>query len=144
MYLQHAGLNRTLTLAGLILAGTLLGFYWQRMADSGQLQMQKIALTCVLAIASYLIAFLVGEALRIHGSLWVVATLIGSILSAFSIQVAKLIINARDPFSPSFLEQLDVIALGFLACAIFFSVMSFAILAAIHLVRRLFERFSFS
>ena len=144
MSLQHTDLNRTLTLTGMILAGTFLGFYWQRMADSGQLQMQKIALTCVLTVASYLIALFVLETLKIRrGSLWVLATLIGSVLSAFNIQVAKfLIANARDPFSPSFLEQLDLIAFGFLACAIFFSVISLAIVAAIHLLRRSFERFS--
>lgn len=147
MSLQQTGLNRTLTLTGMILGGTFLGFYWQRMADSGQLQMPKIALTCVLTVASsYLIALLVVETLKIRrGSLWVLATLIGSVLSAFNIQVAKfLIVNARDPFSPSFLEQLDLIAFGFLVCAIFFSVISLAIVAAIHLLKRSFEGFSSS
>lgn len=146
MPFQHTGLNRTLTLAGVILAGLFLGFYWQRMADSGQLQMPRIALTCALTVASYLIALLILETLKIRrDSIWILAALIGSVLSAFNIQVTKfLIVNAQDPFSPSFLEQLDSIAFGFFACAIFFSVISLAILAAIHLLRRSFERLSSS
>lgn len=143
MSLQHTGASTSLTLTGMILAGTFLGFYWQRMADSGQLQMSNIVLTCALTVASYLIALLVVETLKIRrGSLWVLATLIGSVLSAFNVQVAKfLIVNARDPFSPSFLEQLDRIAFGFVVCALFFSVISIATVAALHLLRRSFERF---
>lgn len=145
MSLPRTGLDRTLTLAGLIISGTLLGFYWQRLGDSGQLEMQKILLTCALTVGSYLVGFLIGEALRIRpGLLWVVASLIGSVLSAFNIQVKFLIINAWNPFSPPFLAQFDSIAFGFLVCAVFFSVGSLAILAAIHLLRRLFQRLSFS
>ena len=143
MVLLHTNLNRTVSLVGIILAGTLLGFQWQRMADSGQLQMPKIMLTCLLTVGSYLLAFFLVERLkkRREGSRWVLASLIGSVLSAFNIQVVKfLIVNAQDPFSPPFLGQIDLIASGFLICALFFSAISLLIMATIHLMRRSLER----
>lgn len=143
MVLLHTNLNRTVSLVGIILAGTLLGFQWQRMADSGQLQMPKIMLTCLLTVGSYLLAFFLVERLkkRREGSRWVLASLVGSVLSAFNIQVVKfLIVNAQDPFSPSFFEQIDLIASGFLTCALFFSVISLLIVATIHLMGRSLER----
>lgn|GEM_PF-5815015 len=139
MFLLQTSLKRTLTLVGIILAGTLLGFHWQRMADSGQLQMPKIILTCLLTVGSYLLALFVVERLKIRreSSLWVLSSLVGSVLSAFNIQVVKfLIVNAQDPFSPTFLEQIDSIAFGFLTCAAFFSVLSLLIVATIHLMGR--------
>lgn len=143
MVFLQTSLNRTLTLVGIILAGTLLGFYWQRMADSGQLQMPKIIITCLLTVGSYLLAFFIVERLkkRREGSRWVLSSLVGSVLSAFNIQVVKLsIVNAQDPFSPSFLEQIDSIAFGFLICAVFFSVISLLIVATIHLMGRSLAR----
>ena len=143
MFLLQTSLNRTLSLVGIILAGTLLGFYWQRMADSGQLQMPKIILTCLLAVGSYLLAFFVVEKFKKRRGVspWVLSTLIGSILSAFNIQVVKfLIVNAQDPFSPSLLEQIYFIASGFLVCAVIFSVISLLIVATIHLMGRSLER----
>ena len=144
MALLQTNTNRTVSLVGIILAGTLLGFEWQRMADSGQLQMPKIMLTCLLTVGSYLLAFFVVERLkkRREGSRWVLASLIGSVLGAFNIQVVKfLIVNAQDPFSPPFLEQIDLIASGFLICALFFSVISLLIVATIHLMGHSLERF---
>ncbi len=78
---------------------------------------------------------------RPGGSPWVLSSLIGSVLSAFNIQVVKfVIVNAQDPFSPSFLEQIDFIASGFLTCAVIFSVISLLIVATIHLMGRSLER----
>jgi hypothetical protein len=84
-----------------------------------------------------LLAFFVVERLKIRGALWILSSFIGSVLSAFNIKVVKfLIVNAQDPFSPSFLEQLDSIAFGFLVCAVFFSVISLLIVATIQLIGR--------
>lgn len=143
MFFQHTKVGRTLTLSGLILSGTLLGFYWQRMADSGDVQMPKIMQTCVISVGSYLLAFLVVETFKIHrdGWHWVLSSFIGSVFCAFNIKVIRfLIANAQDPFSPSFLEQLDLIAFGFLTCAVFFSAISLLIVATIHLLGRSLER----
>ena len=143
MFFQHTKISRTLSLWGMILSGTLLGFYWQRMADSGDLRMPKIMLTCAFSVGSYLIAFFVVERLKIRreGPHWVLSSFIGSLLSAFNIKVVGfLIANKQDPFSPSFLEQLDLIAFGFLACAVFFSAISLLIVATIHLFGRSLER----
>jgi hypothetical protein len=136
-------LNRNLSLVGIILAATLSGFYWQRMADSGELQLPKIILTCVLTVSSYLLAFLVVERFKIgrDSLLWVLSSLIGSVLSAFNIKVVKfLIVNAQDPFSPPFMEQIGLIALGFLTCSVFFSVISLLIVPTIHLLGRSLQR----
>jgi hypothetical protein len=143
MFLLQTSLNRTLSLVGIMLAATLSGFYWQRMADSGQLQMPKIILNCLLTVSSYLLAFLVVERFKIgrESLLWVVSCLIGSVLSAFNIKIVKfLIVNAQDQFSPSFLEQIDLIAFGFLGCAVFFSVISLLIVATLHLMGGSLER----
>jgi hypothetical protein len=143
MFFHHISVSRTLSLSGMILSGTLLGFYWQRMADSGDLQMPKILLTCAISVGSYLIAFFVVETFKIQrdGWQWVLSSFIGSVLSAFNIKVVRfLIVNAQDPFSPSFLEQLDLVAFGFLACAVFFSAISLLIVATIHLLGRSLER----
>ena len=139
MFLLQTSLNRTLTLVGIVLAGTFLGFHWQRLADSGQLQMPQIILTCSLAVGSYLLAFFVIERFkkRREGSSWVLSSLVGSVLSAFNIQIVKWsIVNARNPYSPSFLEQIDEIAFGFLLCAVVFSVLSLLIVATIQLMGR--------
>jgi hypothetical protein len=144
MFFQHASVSRTLTLSGMILSGTLLGFHWQRVADSGDLQMPKIMLTCAISAGSYLIAFLVVEKFKIRreGWHWVLSSFIGSVFSAFNIKVVKfLIANAQHPYAPSFLEQLDLIAFGFLVCAVFFSALSLLIVATIHLLGRSLERF---
>ncbi len=143
MFFQHTSVSRTLSLSGMILSGTLLGFYWQRMADSGDLQTPKILLTCALSVASYLIAFFVVETFKIprEGWQWVLSSFIGSVFSALNIKVVRfLIANAQDPYSPSFLEQLDRIAFGFLICALFFSAFSLLIVATIHLLGRSLER----
>jgi hypothetical protein len=127
----------------MIISGTLLGFYWQRMADSGDLQVPKIMLTCAISVGSYLIAFLVVETFKIRRESWhwVLSSFMGSVVSAFNIKVVRfLIANAQDPFSPSFLEQLDLIAFGFLACAEFFFAISLLIVATIHLLARSVER----
>ena len=139
----RTSLNRNLSLVGIILAAMLSGFYWQRMADSGELQLSKIILTCVLTVSSYLLAFLVVDRFKIGRQrlLWVVSCLIGSVLSAFNIKVVKfLILNAQDPFSPSFMKQIGLIAFGFLGCAVFFSVISLLIVPTIHLMGRSFQR----
>ena len=143
MSFQHPSVSRTLFLSGLVLSGTLLGFYWQRMADSGDLQAPKILLTCAISVGSYVIAFFVVETFKIRREhwQWVLASFIGSVFSAFNIKVVRfLITNAQDPYSPSFLEQLDEIASGFLACAVFFSVTSLLIVATIYLLGRSLER----
>lgn len=105
MFSQHTMISRTLSLSGMILSGLLLGFYWQRMADSGELLIPKIMVTCALSAGSYLAAFLVVETLKMRreGTSWIISCLIGSILSAFNIKVVLfLIANQQDPFSPSF------------------------------------------
>jgi hypothetical protein len=143
MFFQHTSISRTFSLSGMILSGTLLGFYWQRIADSGDLQMPKILLTCAISVGSYLIAFFVVESFKIRreGWQWVLASFIGSVFSAFNIRVVRfLIANAQDPYSPSFLEQLDLIVFGFLACALFFSAISLLIVTTIQLVGRSLER----
>jgi hypothetical protein len=72
-----------------------------------------------------------------QGSLWALYSLVGSVLSAFNIQIVKFsIVNAQYPFSASFIQQIDSMAFGFVTCATFFSVISLLIVATIHLMGR--------
>lgn len=141
---RHDTYNKALSLAGLIISGILLGYYWQKLGDSGQIHISKIVLTCTISAGSYLIAFLVIELLgkaRRHSSHWLVYAIAGSALSAFNIKVVKYLIENRHyRYSPPLYEELFDIALGFLATAVIYMIVAIIIMATIHLLGRQLER----
>lgn len=145
MILSHDRYIKALSLAGMTISGTLLGFYWQRMADSGRLQVWKIIITCVVSAGSYLIAFFVIETFgrSRRGSHWVVPAIAGSVLSAFNIKVVKFMIeNAQDQYSSVF-GELYQIGVGFLITSVVFVVVAIIIIAAFHFLgRRLVRMFA--
>ena len=140
---RHYTYNKALSLAGLIISGILLGYYWQKLADSGQIHIPKIVLTCTTSVGSYLIAFLVIELLgkarqRSH---WLIYASLGSVLSAFNIKVVRFLIeNIHDRYLPPLYEELIDIAPGFLGTAIIYTIVTIIIMATIHLLGRQLER----
>lgn len=130
-------------MAGLIISGILLGYYWQKLADSGQIKIWNIVLTCAISVGSYLIAFFVIELLgkARHSSHWLVYAIAGSALSAFNIKVVKyLIVNRHDQFSPPLYERVFDITPGFLATAVVYVIVAIIIMATVHLLGRQLER----
>lgn len=139
----HDARSKALSLAGLIISGLFLGYYWQKLADSGQIHIPKIVLTCTISAGSYLIAFLVIELLgkTRRSSHWLVYATAGSALSAFNIKVVKYIIeNMHDRYSPPLHEKLLEIVPGFLATAVIYLIVTIIIMATIHLLGRQLER----
>ena len=140
---RHDTYNKALSLAGLIISGILLGYYWQKLGDSGQIHIPKIVLTCTISAGSYLIAFSVIELLgkTRHSSHWLVYAFAGSALSAFNIKVVKYMIeNMHDRYSPPLYQELFEIAPGFLATAVIYLIVTIIIMATIHFLGRQLER----
>ena len=136
-------LVKAISLFGMILSGVLLGYSWQRIADSGQVQFRRIAFTCLISVGSNLIAFLLVES-RIRtgqASGWLLAATVGAVLSAFNIKVVKSVIeSANDPYSPSVLGQFYQIGLGFLFAAVTYVVVTIMVISAIQFVARQLAR----
>lgn len=140
---RHDTYNKALSLAGLSISGILLGYYWQKLGDSGQIHIPKMVLTCTISVSSYLIAFLVIELLgkTRHGSHWLVYAAAGSALSAFNIKVVKYMIeNMHDRYSPPLPDQIIDIGVGFLASAIIYLIVTIIMMATIHFLGRQLER----
>jgi hypothetical protein len=142
MILRHDKYVKVLSLLGLAVSGTLLGFYCQKLADSGQLQSRKIFLACVVSAGSYLVAFFVIETLgrSRRGSHWVVSTIAGSVLSAFNLKVVKFMVaNTLDQYSSVF-EEIYEIGVRFLIAAVIFVVVAIIIIGVIQFLGRRLER----
>jgi uncharacterized membrane protein len=140
---RHDTYNKALSLAGLIISGILLGYYQQKLGDSGQIHIPKIVLTCTISAGSYLIAFLAIELLgkTRHSSHWLVYATAGSALSAFNIRVVKYLIeNMHDRYSPPLYEELLDIAQRFLGSTVIYLIVTIIIMATIHFVGRQLER----
>lgn len=147
---RHDTYNKALSLAGLIISGILLGYYQQKLGDSGQILIPNIVLTCTISAGSYVIAFLVIELLRKarHSSHWIVYAAAGSALSAFNIRVVKYLIDnmkyliehMHNQDSPPLYEHLFDIGVGFLATAVIYLIVTIIIMATIHLLGRQLER----
>lgn len=130
---------KVISLVGMILSGVLLGYSWQRIADSGQFQFRRIALTCLISVGSYLFAYLLVErrirAGRTTG--WLLAAIIGSLLSAFNVKVVKFVIeSAHDPYLPSVSEMIYRVGLGFLFSALAYVVVTIIVLSTMHFLAR--------
>jgi ABC-type Fe3+-siderophore transport system permease subunit len=138
--------TKAISLVGMILSGIFLGFYWQRMADSGQLHFRRIAVACIISAGSYVVAFLLIESRKRAGSPsnWLLAAILGSLLSAFNIKVVKYIIqSAQDPNTSSLSGQLYEISLGFVGSAVIYLGVAIIVIGTVHFfARRLGRLFS--
>src|SRR6185369_12830000 len=131
--------TKAISLVGMILSGIFLGFYWQRMADSGQLHFRRIAVACIISAGSYVVAFLLIESRKRAGSPsnWLLAAILGSLLSAFNIKVVKYIIqSAQDPYTSSLSGQLYEISLGFVASAVIYLGVAIIVIGTVHFLAR--------
>lgn len=140
---KAGGSTKTIALVGMILSGILLGYAWQRIADSGLFQFRRIVFTCLISVGSYLAAFWLVEwrlgTRRASG--WLLAAIVGSLLSAFNIKVVKfLIVNAQDPYSPSVTEQIYQIGVGFLSLAVVYVIVTIIVISTIQFVARQLSR----
>ena len=130
---------KAISLAGMILSGILLGYSWQRIADSGQFKFRGIALTCLIAVGSYLLAYLLIEGRIRAGQAtgWLLAAVVGSLFSAFNIRVVKFVIeSANDPYSPSVSGQIYQIGIGFLFAAVAYVVVTIIVISTMHFLPR--------
>jgi len=131
--------TKAISLVGMILSGIFLGFYWQKIADSGQLHFRRIAVTCIVSAGSYVVAFLLIESRKRAGSAsnWLLAAVVGSLLSAFNIKVVKYMIqSSEDPYSPSLSGQLYQIGVGFVASAVIYLGVAIIIIGTVHFLAR--------
>jgi ABC-type amino acid transport system permease subunit len=133
----------TLVFLGCIICGSLIGYYWQIMADSGEIHIQKIATTCTLAIGSYLAAFLMAVRLKKNreSQIWLFVAITGSVLCAFTTRVIKwLVENWRYRESSSIrdyvISQLPQVGLSFILNIPVYAVIALAVIGTTHLVGR--------
>ncbi len=129
-------------LLGAVIVGLLIGFFRQKIADSGEVDAYKIATSMFLASCSYIsVCLLLPKQTRIYKlPRWVWVALLGSVVCFLSIHVVKYLIdNWVYRTSDSLLEyltgQLPDAAIGLFIIVPIYSLFALFIMATIMFIQ---------
>jgi hypothetical protein len=140
--------NWFLNLLGLGTSGILIGIYWQRLADSGEVNLRKIIITSSISTLSYVVSFLLIDWLRSPSKPypWLFAVALGSVLCSLNLRIIKFLIdNWQYRESDSILsyigETLAYTGSSFVLNAAVFIVVALIITSGILILGRQLHRF---
>ena len=126
---------------GVVAVGIFVGYERQRLADSGDLILQKIITSIAISCAAYVIAFIMTRSRRLPVARfprWTIAALSGSITCSFALHVVYyLVANRHYGNDLSTVEYiwwlLPDVSVSFVFTSVVYSVVALSVLALIRL-----------
>lgn len=126
---------------GVSLAGLLIGYERQLLADSGQYDFNKVFVSMLIAGSSYMLAFVLfhrSQSLRVPS--WILVSVVGSILCFLNLHVIKFVI---DNWSNGNTFNLKNYIIGFFIITPIYSFIALIIVGTIHYVGKFIIKYVF-
>ena len=142
MEMKRYHLNEVIDFLVAVAAGLLIGYYRQRMADSGDSPLDKLLMSMFLASAGFAIGFWVVKGLNLYSRTryaWILVGVIGAVVCSLNLNVVYYAIhNLRYRGSRSLIEYgawiLPNITQSFLIMIIFYSIFAIVIIGSVRVL----------
>ena len=123
-------------------SGVLIGYFRQRLADSGQLQFEKLSMSMLLASTSFVLGFCLVRRLQSYRRIvwpWAFVAVAGSVICSFTLHVVYYSIhNLKYNYSRSYVEyialRLPDMALSFVLAIFLYSTLAVCIMGALRIL----------
>ena len=123
-------------------SGVLIGYFRQRLADSGQLKFDKLSMSMLLGSTSFVLAFCLVKRLQSYRRIvwpWAFVAVAGSVICSFTLHVVYYSIhNLKYKYSRSYVEYiawtLPDMALSFVFAIFLYSALAICIMGALRIL----------